>query len=145
MSDERAALTLHMKCRHPEAIRSGSYQVLDSELTGTDAGTQDLDCDVCGESFDKESALIVHSWSHLAEAKVAKAKRRRGRPVTAQVKQTSTTQAKQTNTTQAKQTNEKGEEGPERLETKRNLRVKPYDLRRHQANSTDGPTGEQRL
>ena len=66
-------MTLHVKCRHPEAIRSALYTVLDNEASLTEVGHL-LYCDVCGVRFDKESTLIVHSWTHLAGLKAANQK-----------------------------------------------------------------------
>ena len=70
----RAELTLHTKCRHPEAIRSGAYPILDNEPSIIGQGYSQLRCGDCGCMFDRECDLIVHSWTHLAAHKTLKDK-----------------------------------------------------------------------
>ena len=65
----RSELTLHTKCRHPEAIRSGAYPVMDDEPSIVCKGYSQLRCGDCGSMFAKECDLIVHSWTHLASHK----------------------------------------------------------------------------
>ena len=68
----RVDLTLHTKCRHPDAIRSGAYRLLDNEPSITDVDCGQLRCADCGCMFDKAGDLIVHSWTHRVEHKSLK-------------------------------------------------------------------------